>query len=188
MKPTTISTPDSLFIKGLKAGDSHICHQFFYSEIIGILKRIRYELLRNQVDLDEMVNELYIYLSRDGWAKLDSFGARNDCRLRSWMIPVAWRYFLACRERLLSIDSVDSADCPEHPDESSHDDLRIQIAIDVQAVLERMPNRRYADVLHLLVIEGYPAADVADMLGVRVENIYNIKHRAISQFVEIYRS
>jgi len=35
-------------------------------------------------------------------------------------------------------------------------------------------------------MEGYAAQDVADMLGCKVENVYNIKHRAIVQFIELY--
>ena len=65
-------------------------------------------------------------------------------------------------------------------------DLRIQIAIDVNAVLRKMQNRRYADIIRLLLIEGYPSQDVAEMLGMKVANVYNLKHRAIVQFIELY--
>ena len=71
-------------------------------------------------------------------------------------------------------------------DGTSDDDLRIQIAIDVNAVLRKMQNRRYADIIRLLLIEGYPAQDVAEMLGMKVSNVYNLKHRAIVQFIELY--
>ena len=49
-----------------------------------------------------------------------------------------------------------------------------------------MQNRRYADIIRLLLIEGYPAQDVAEMLGMKVSNVYNLKHRAIVQFIELY--
>lgn len=100
------------------------------------------------------------------------------------MVPVAWRFFLNIRERMLTIDTEQSAVLAG--DDYVRDDLRIQIAIDVNAVLAKMPNRRYAEVLRLLLIEGYAAADVAQMLGLAVGNIYNIKHRAVTQFLQIY--
>lgn len=66
------------------------------------------------------------------------------------------------------------------------DDLHIQIAIDVNAVLARMPNRRYANIIRQLLVEGYSAQDLAEMFDMRVENIYNLKHRAIAQFIAYY--
>lgn len=173
---------DTAFIRVLKSGDSVVCRRFFYHEIGGILHRIRTEVFRGLVEFDELVSELYLYLSRDGWAKLDGFDGRNGCRLRSWMIPVAWRYFISMHDRLLCA----AGETPDRDIRRVDDDLRIQIAIDVNAVLSRMPNRRYAEVIRPLFVEGYSAQDVALMLDVKVENVYNLKHRAIGQFIEIY--
>lgn len=178
------STQDAIFIEALKSGNNEICHQFFYKEIGGILHKIRVRVFCSNIDFDELVNELYLYLSRNNWLKLDSFDGKNGCRLRTWMIPVAWRYFMSIREKLLN--SKNDEDCIGAIRDSTNDDLRIQIAIDVNAVLLKMPNRRYAEIIRLLLIEGYAAQDVADMFDMRVENVYNLKHRAIAQFIEIY--
>lgn len=179
-----INSLDKVFIRGLKKHDENTCHQFFYTEIDGILHKIRMEVFRGNVDFDELVSELYLYFSRDNWAKLDAFDGKNGCRLRTWMIPVAWRYFMSVRERLPRTENID--DNSGVIRDSVRDDLRIQIAIDVNAVLSRMPNHRYAEIIRLLLIEGYASQDVADMLALRVENIYNLKHRAINQFIELY--
>lgn len=180
---------DAGFVQGLKTGDGRVCRRFFYEEIVGILHRIRVEVFDGRVSVDDLVGELYLYLSRDGWAKLEGFEARNGCRLRTWMIPVAWRYFVSIRHRLLCgmdmplDERLSASGCD---DDGGDDDLRIQVAIDVQAVLCRMPNRRYADIIRLLVLEGFAPREVADMLDIRVENVYNLKHRALAQFAELY--
>lgn len=179
-----LNETDAIFIEALKNGNNEVSRQFFYKEIGGILHKIRMEVFRGNVDFDELVSELYLYLSRDNWAKLDGFDGKNGCRLRTWMIPVAWRYFMSIRERLLKTEKFD--DNSGVIKDSIRDDLRIQIAIDVNAVLSRMPNERYAEIIRLLLIEGYASQDVADMLDLRVENIYNLKHRAINQFIELY--
>lgn len=67
-----------------------------------------------------------------------------------------------------------------------NDELKIRIAIDVNAVLERMTNQRYSEMLRLLVIEGYTASEVAEMLDMKIDDVYNLKHSAIKQFIEIY--
>ncbi len=177
-----INNQDAIYIKALKMGNNEISRQFFYMEIGGILHKIRMEVFRGNVDLDELVSELYLYLSRDNWTKLDCFDGKNGCRLRTWMIPVAWRYFMSVRERLLNTENIGNPSGSI----SVRDDLRIQIAIDVNAVLSRMPNQRYAEIIRLLLIEGYSPQDVADMLDMRVENVYNLKHRAIIRFTELY--
>lgn len=182
--PKQLNSQDAIFIEALKNGNSELCRQFFYKEIGGILHKIRMEVFRSNVDFDEMVNELFLYLSRDNWAKFDGFDGKNGCRLRTWMIPVAWRYFMSIRERLLGTEKFDNNSGVIR--DPVCDDLRIQIAIDVNAVLSRMPNQRYAEIIRLLLIEGYASQDVADMLNLRVENIYNLKHRAINQFIELY--
>lgn len=182
--PKQLNETDAIFIKALKMGNNEISRQFFYKEIGGILHKIRMEVFRGNVDFDELVSELYIYLSRDNWTKFDGFDGKNGCRLRTWMIPVAWRYFMSIRERLLKTEKID--DNSGVIKDSIRDDLRIQIAIDVNAVLSRMPNQRYAEIIRLLLIEGYASQDVADMLDMKVENIYNLKHRAINQFIELY--
>lgn len=182
--PKQLNSQDAIFIEALRNGNSELCRRFFYTEIGGILHKIRMEVFRGNVDFDEMVSELYLYLSRYNWAKFDGFDGKNGGRLRTWMIPVAWRYFLSIRERLLNSENSD--DNPGVIRDYADDDLRIQIAIDVNVVLSKMPNRRYAEIIRLLLIEGYAAQDVADMLDMRVENVYNLKHRAITQFIELY--
>lgn len=182
--PKQLNETDDIFIEALKNGNNEVSRQFFYKEIGGILHKIRMEVFRGNVDFDELVSELYLYLSRDNWTKLDGFDGKNGCRLRTWMIPVAWRFFMSIRERLLRTEKID--DNSGVIRSSVRDDLRIQIAIDVNAVLSRMPNERYAEIIRLLLIEGYASQDVADMLDMRVENIYNLKHRAINQFIELY--
>ncbi len=179
-----LNVQDVIYTQALKNCDSQVCHQFFYKEIGGILHKIRMEVFGGNVDFDELVSELYIYLSRDNWSKLDGFDGKNGCRLRSWMIPVAWRYFMSIRERLLKSENFGNNSGAF--EDSVRDDLRIQFAIDMNAVLSRMPNQRYAEIIRLLLIEGYAPQDVADMLDMRVENVYNLKHRAITQFIELY--
>lgn len=181
---TRLNVLDISYVDGLKKGDETLCHKFFYKEIAGTLGRIRTKVFSGQIDYDEMVNELYLYLSKDNWSKFNGFGAMNGCRLRTWMIPVAWRFFISKRECLIKSDRSSEKSGTLYC--STNDDLRIQIAIDVNAVLTKMPNQRYAEIIRLFLIEGYAPTDVADMLGIKVDNVYNLKHRAIGQFVEVY--
>ncbi len=96
----SIGERDGWFLAGIRRGDPAVCREFFYREIAGILHRIRMEVYHGRVDFDEMVSELYLFLSRDGWSKLAGFEGKNGCRLRTWMIPLSWRFFVSMREKL----------------------------------------------------------------------------------------
>ena len=65
--------------------------------------------------------------------------------------------------------------------------MQLQMAIDVRDTLDRMPNRRFARVLSMLLLEGFTPKETAEALGTTVDNIYNMKRRAIEQFVSFYR-
>lgn len=176
---------DNDYIDGLKHDDSNVIQTFFYSLCNYTLNDIRWSLMHGRIDYDELVNELYLYLSADNWHKLDTFEGKNNCTLKSWMVRLAWRFFMQQRPRLL-FDGY-------HPEyekgdgyEETEDSLNLEIAMDVESTFSRMSNKRYVQVLKWMLIDGFDADEVAKFLDTPVSNIYNIKHRAIVQFVETY--
>ena len=48
-----------------------------------------------------------------------------------------------------------------------------------------MSNRRYAEVLQRLVIEDADPEVVAEEMGVNIDNLYNIKKRAIAALMRL---
>lgn len=179
------SISDAEYIDGLKRGDNHITEAFFYGLCNYTLNDIKYSLMQNAAEYDELVNELYMYLSKNDWRNLDTFKGLNGCTLRSWMSNITWRFFNKRREHLLiSIDSnIDNLTDGDYVD--SLDEL---IAKEVEDTLAEMSNEEYAQVLRWMFIEGYDATEVATMLDKKVSNVYNIKHRAIVQFMNVYNS
>lgn len=176
---------DSDYITGLKEGNTNVIQSFFYSLCSFTLNDIRWSLMQGRIDYDELVNELYLYLSVDGWHKLDTFEGKNNCTLKSWMVRLAWRFFMQQRSRLL-FDGCQTEYEKGLGSEESEDTLSLEIAMDVESTFKRMANKRYVQVLQWMLIDGYDADEVAKLLDTPVSNIYNIKHRAIVQFVETY--
>lgn len=58
---------------------------------------------------------------------------------------------------------------------------------DIISLIALMPNKRYAEVIRLFLIEGYSNAEVADTLGMSMANLYNLKLRAETQFELVCR-
>lgn len=178
---------DTEYISGLKRGDSDVIQSFFYSLCSYTLNDIRWSLMQGCVDYDELVNELYIYLSSNNWHKLDTFKGKNNCTMKSWIVRLAWRFFLERRSRLL-FDGYSSEYKSGNTMDEVESALNLEIAMDVDSTFKRMANKRYVNVLQWMLIDGYDADEVAKLLNTPLSNVYNIKHRAIVQFVETYNS
>lgn len=179
---------DAEIIVGLKSSDSAIrdfyVNRLFYKELKPLLCTIQYSLFKGTVDYDELVNDLYIHLSRNNWSALDSYRGDNQARLSSWISRVAWHYFMNSYRRLSRVLPGEDGVLESMKSYAvvSDDDIRM----DIEEVLKLMPNRRYAEVLKLNLYYGYPAEDIAVLMNTTVSNVYNIKHRAVMQFISIY--
>lgn len=179
---------DAEIIVGLKSSDPAIrdfyVNRLFYKELKPLLCTIQYSLFKGTVDYNELVNDLYIHISRENWAALDSYRGDNQARLSSWISRVAWHYFMNSYRRLSRVLSDEDGVLESMKPYAviSDDDIRM----DIEKVLKLMPNRRYAEVLKLNLYYGYPAEDIAVLMNTTVSNVYNIKHRAVMQFISIY--
>lgn len=177
---------DNDYIYGLKNLDNRVTHQFFYKECCFLLNDIRYSLYNGRIGYDELVNELYLELSAGNWKRLNSFSGVNDCHLKTWLSVVSWHFFYKKKMALMEKDSEEElmSICKDTYDI----ELNIEIAMDVKRVMSLMKNERYVDILRLMIIEGYSPEEVARKWNKAVDNIYNIKHRAIKEFLSIYNS
>lgn len=176
---------DKEYINGLKRGDKDITEMFFYGLCNYMLNDIKFSLMQGSVEYDELVSELFIFLSKDNWHKLDTFSGINGCSLCSWVARITWRYFMKQRERLLGKAALDITEI-QIDDIDNY--LEEEIVEDVMSTFENMSNERYVQILQWMFVEGYEADEVAEKLNTTKSNVYNIKHRAIVQFVETFKS
>ena len=176
---------DKEYINGLKRGDKDITEMFFYGLCNYMLNDIKFSLMQGSVEYDELVSELFIFLSKDNWHKLDTFSGINGCSLCSWVSRITWRYFMKQRERLLGKATLDIT---EIQIDDIDDYLEEEIVEDVMSTFENMSNERYVQILQWMFVEGYEADEVAEKLNTTKSNVYNIKHRAIVQFVETFNA
>ena len=66
------------------------------------------------------------------------------------------------------------------------DEEAVSVArMDIANLFEMMPNKRYVYVIRRLVLEEAEPKSVAKELHVTVENLYNIKKRAIASMTQV---
>lgn len=174
---------DEQIIAGLLSRDNRITHDFFYVKCRPLLTAILRLVFNHTVDYDEMASELYRYLMEEDGAKLRNFQYRST--LYQWMKVVATRFFIRIRDQIIKDASHEPTLEREATSEVVDTAETVDNRIDVEKLLQLMANRRYAETIRCLVLQDMEPEEYAAQIGVTVDNLYNIKKRAMSALTRI---
>ncbi len=174
---------DREIIQGLIARDNRVTEQFFYVKCRPLLTAIMRLVFSYPVEYDEMVSELYDYLMADDCIKLRQFQYRST--VYQWMKIVATRFFIRHRNTMIENTSKEPPYEYENGDEVIDTVNIISDKMDVAKLLQLMENQRYADTIRNLILDDKQPEQYALELGVTVDNLYNIKKRAMAALTRI---
>ena len=173
---------DKVIIKGLIRGDESVQRQFFFEECRPLFTSIINRVFSYHVNYDEFVNEFFIYLMENDAAKLRQFEGRSS--IYQWVKIVALRFALKLRRRGIMID--------DSSQESPYNNLILYgnessgyAKMDIEVLLSHMGNERQVYVIRRHIIDGIDEPTLADELGVKVSNLYNIKKRAMTALMKV---
>ena len=169
---------DQQIIEGLIARDNAITQEFFFKRCKPLFYAIIRKVFSYEVDYDEFVNELYVYLMENNAARLKQFEGRSS--LYQWIKVTATRFFIKKRDLLIEDTSKETPIEEEAIAEHSAASL-----LDVQRLLDAMPNKRYAAVIQKLMIEEYTPEELSAEMHITTDNLYNIKRRAMMQLMQV---
>lgn len=173
---------DKEIIDGLIARDNQITSYFFYTRCRPLFMSIMRLVFNYPVEYDEMVGEFYAYLMADDCAKLRQFHYRSS--LYQWLKVVATRFFIRFRNLMIENVSKESLSSVE-PEVLKDSSASICDKIDIEHLLRLIDNQRYADVIRHLIIEDMEPAKYSAQIGVTVDNLYNIKKRAMAALTSV---
>lgn len=169
-------------VKALVEGDESTNRQFFFENCRPLFVSIIKVVFPFYVNYDEFVNEFYIYLMENDAARLRQFEGRSS--IYQWLKTVALRFALWLRSKRRVID-VNSQELLYPKEQSSDDNPWKHSKMDVEALLGKMKNKRQAYVIRRHLIDGIGEPALAEELGVKVSNIYNIKKRAMTALTKV---
>lgn len=204
----TPTTPERMNIQevidGLLARDNDVTYDFFYGHepwsCSRNIHKILHAVFRREVDYYEAISALYAYLMADDGRRLRTYDPEKSSFFY-WFKTVVTRFCLDWRDGMIDFRTGgrierEEGDGSEHVIEaarprraqadaeaeaSDEAERRREAKADMQRLLFRMPNKRYAYVLQQLVVLEEDPADVAAKMGIRVSNLYNIRKRAMEQ-------
>ena len=168
-------------IQGLIARDNHITEEFFFVKCRPLFYSVMRSFFDYEVNYDEMVNELYVYLMEDDASKLRHFEYRSS--IYQWLKILALRFFLRKRNQMIE-------DCSQ---ETPYDEQGSFMApqtdkaaeFDIERLFEAMPTKRYVEVIRRLILEDCEPEVLAQEMNITTANLYNIKRRSMAQLIRI---
>ena len=174
---------DQEIVDKLIERDNVVTDEFFFTRCRPLFISIIRQIFSYPVDFDEFVNEFYLYLMENDAYRLRQFEGRSS--IYQWMKVVAIRYFIAKRDKMIENVSKDALlDCAART-ETVDSERRTSAIMDIRSLLTHMTNRRYAYVIKRMILDDADPKTVAGELRVNIDNLYNIKKRAITALTGI---
>lgn len=174
---------DKQIIEALIARDGQITEQFFFENCRPLFISIIRHVFSYEVDYDEFVNEFYLYLMENDAYRLRQFQGRST--IYQWMKVIAIRYFMAKRDSMIDMNPKDTLWDSVIQNENCDDEKMMTAKMDIEHLFSIMPNKRYVYVIKRLVLQEAEPKTVAEELGTNVDNLYNIKKRAMAALTEV---
>ena len=164
-------------IKGLIARDNEITEEFFFVKCRPLFYSVMRLVFDYEVEYDEMVNELYVYLMEDNASKLRNFQYRSS--VYQWLKILAIRFFIKRKERM--IDDTGQETPYDGYQQTTEIEMDITAEGDMERLFDKMPNKRYVYVIRRLILEDWEPEQLAKDMNITTANLYNIKRRAMAQ-------
>lgn len=171
---------DREIIQGLINRDNTVTEQFFFVKCHPLFHSIIHFVFPYEVDYDEFVNELYLYMMENDGAKLKNFQYR--CSVYLWLRILAIRYFIKKRDQMIDAGRHDtlyneSSLFAYIPNVSTKEDL--------DRLFTQMRNERYVYVIRKLILEDVEPEALAKEMRITTANLYNIKRRAMIALTQV---
>lgn len=171
---------DQEIIEGLIARDQRITTDFFFVKCRPLFYTVMKYVFDGNVEYDEMVNELYLFLMKDDAAILRRFEYRSS--VYQWLKVIAIRFFMKKSAQMIDGNS------PKTPyDEQAQvvPESDASAEYDLERLFEAMPTKRYVYVIRRLILEDWEPEKLAQEMNITTANLYNIKRRSIAQMSRV---
>lgn len=172
---------DREIIQGLIARDNRVTQEFFFVKCRPLFCSIIKKVFDYEVNYDEFVNELYIYLMEGDAEKLRSFEYRST--VYQWLKVLAVRFFMNKHARM--IDDATKESPYDGRDQKADTEKDLTSKGDIERFFGSMSSKRYVNVIRRLVIEDCKPEKLAQEMNITTANLYNIKRRAMAHLTRI---
>ncbi len=173
---------DRQFVADLLANDGKALECLLYDRYRTLLRFNAMKAAPN-VPVDDLVQELYLYLSADGWARLKKYDP--ELPFSHWLSVVSYRFFKDFSLRM--IDSRRQIPITNIEDQqllNAGTTQMNQVMMDIKKGFDELEPPRDREILTALILRDEEPQVVADRFNITVDNLYNIKRRALAKLIQ----
>ena len=172
---------DQQIVNGILNNDQTIIQHFFLKECKPLFEYIAHAIFDDNVERNELVNELFLYLQHNDWHKVRQFDFRS--KLTTWVSVVAVRFFQKVRMQMIETTPIEALNNQESIYKDALGNEKTYMAL--YRAIQQMPNPRYKKVIIELELNQSKPEIVAKSMNITVDNLYNIRRRARLQLKTI---
>ena len=172
---------DQQIVVGILENDKKIIEYFFFDVCKPMFKYIAHAIFDDNVERNELVSELFLYLQHNDWHKVRQFDFRS--KLTTWVSVVAVRFFQKVRMQMIETTPIDTLNNQESIYKDALENEKTYMAL--YRAIQQMPNPRYKEVIIELELNQRKPEIVAKLMNITVDNLYNIRRRARLQLKAI---
>lgn len=203
MSTMKIYTEDLRIASALIKRDGDVTRLYFYQQCYPLFKSIYDNYYTDCACCKEFIDEIYIIVlapsKTTGKCQLENY--RGESTLTSWLKTVCLYYcynkykLKQCKpvyeplfhSKEKNGDDDGQGDRSDTIYGSSEIDFSGMNRSDVEALLSMMPNTRYRNIIRLLYLEQKTHKEVAEALGMSMDNYYNKRILAEKQYKQVCR-
>ena len=175
------SWSDDHIVSELINGNQDAIVWFFYTKYSATFQYHIFKLFNYKVDINDLVDELFLYLYENDWKRLRSFDS-TQASLNTWISTVSYRFFRDYKQSVIDSDG----DSPTNDMWAStySDWVRgcdAEIMMDINDAIKQIKNERDKQIASRLFLEDKEYESVAQEFGLTVDYVYTVKNRLIKQ-------
>lgn len=195
MPNVKVYNEDLQIAQALMAHDEGVTLSYFYKQCYPLFKSIYDNYYTDCESCLEFISEIYVVVlapsKTTGKCQMENY--RGESSLASWLKSASLFYCYGKYQRKKKIPIVDKQ--PDRGEKKTDDDdrwldLGESTTIDdhdlnrndVEAILNSMTNARYARLIWLRYLEQKSDKETAEILGINMDNYYNVHKRAKAQY------
>lgn len=204
MAALKIYTEDLQIANSLINRDERVTRSYYYEQCYPLFKSIYDNYYTDCSCCKEFMDEIYVVILAPskitGKCQMENF--RGESTLSSWLKTVCLYYCYnkyALKKRMPVYEPL-----PHNPEKKDEDDavfsdrkkdeflsnsidLDVTSRADMEALLCMMPNSRYRSIIRMLYLEHKTNKEIAEALGMSMDNYYNKRILAEKQYKNICR-
>ena len=179
---------DKEIVRAILNRNTIITKEFLYRKCYPLFSSVYGKYYTDCDNVFEFINEIFLYIMTPnrstGRCKLVEF--KFKCSLMTWLKIIAENFChqLYKKKKILFSPLNDKFHSEIWPVEIDFSSLNKQ---DVKKVIDCMPNKRYGRLIELKYLHNKTNEEIAKLMGMTMENYYNVHLRAKTQFFEIIK-